>query len=58
MNHTGVNTHRLSQVVKDEANRFLDAVEIGTDEEFVVCATEILVQIYLNIKFMYLNLCT
>ena len=42
MNHTGVNTHGLSQVVKDEANRFLDAVEIGTDEEFVVCATEIL----------------
>lgn len=42
MNHTGVNTYGLSQVVKDEANRFLDAVEIGTDEEFVVCATEIL----------------
>lgn len=44
MNHTGVNTYGLSQVVKDEANRFLDAVEIGTDEEFVVCATEILSQ--------------
>lgn len=42
MNHTGVNTYGLSQVVKDEANRFLDAAEIGTDEEFVVCATEIL----------------
>lgn len=42
MNHTEVNTYGLSQVVKDEANRFLDAVEIGTDEEFVVCATEIL----------------
>ena len=39
MNHTGVNTHGLSQVVKDEANRFLDAVEIGTDEEFVVSYT-------------------
>lgn len=44
MNHTGVNTYGLSQVVRDEANRFLDAVEIGTDEEFVVCATEILSQ--------------
>ena len=44
MNHTGVNTYGLSQVVKDEANRFLDAVEIGTDEEFVVCTTEILSQ--------------
>ena len=44
MNHTGVNTYGLSQVVKDEANRFLDAVEIGTDEEFVVYATEILSQ--------------
>lgn len=42
MNHTEVNTYGLSQVVKDEANRFLDAIEIGTDEEFVVCATEIL----------------
>lgn len=42
MNHTRVNTYGLSQVVKDEANRFLDAAEIGTDEEFVVCATEIL----------------
>ena len=42
MNHTGVDTFRLSQVVKDEANRFLDAAEIGTDDEFVVCATEIL----------------
>lgn len=42
MNHTGVNTYGLSQVVKDEANRFLDAAEIGTDEEFVVCTTEIL----------------
>jgi hypothetical protein len=42
MNHTGVDTFRLSQVVKDEANKFLDAAEIGTDEEFVVCATEIL----------------
>lgn len=42
MNHTGVNTYGLSKVVKDEANRFLDAAEIGTDEEFVVCATEIL----------------
>lgn len=42
MNHTEVNTYGLSQVVKDEANRFLDAVEIGTDEEFIVCATEIL----------------
>lgn len=42
MNHTGVDTFKLSQVVKDEANKFLDAAEIGTDEEFVVCATEIL----------------
>lgn len=42
MNHTGVDTFRLSQIVKDEANKFLDAAEIGTDEEFVVCATEIL----------------
>lgn len=42
MNHTEVNTYGLSQVTKDEANRFLDAVEIGTDEEFIVCATEIL----------------
>lgn len=42
MNHTGVDTFRLSQVVKDEANKFLDAAEIGTDEEFIVCATEIL----------------
>lgn len=42
MNHTGVDTFRLSQIVKDEANKFLDAAEIGTDEEFVVCATEVL----------------
>lgn len=44
MNHTEVNMYGLSKVVKDEANRFLDAVEIGTDEEFIVCATEILSQ--------------
>lgn len=44
MNHTGVNMYGLSQLVKDEANRFLDATEIGTDEEFIVCATEILTQ--------------
>lgn len=44
MNHTGVNSFRLSQSVKDEANNILDATEIGTDEEFVVCTTEVLSQ--------------
>ena len=44
MNHTVVNEHWLSQVARDEANRFLDATEIGTDEEFVVCDTEALTQ--------------
>lgn len=42
MNHTGVNTSGLSQLVKDEVNSILDAVEIGTDDEFIVCATEVL----------------
>lgn len=44
MNHTGVNTAGLSQLVKDEVNSILDAVEIGTDDEFIVCATEVLSQ--------------
>lgn len=44
MNHTGVNTSGLSQLVKEEVNSILDAVEIGTDDKFIVCATEILSQ--------------
>lgn len=44
MNHTGVNTSGLSQSVKDEVNSILDDVEIGTDDEFIVCATEVLSQ--------------
>lgn len=44
MNHTGIDTFGLSQLVKDEVNNVLDATEIGTNEEFIVCTTEVLSQ--------------
>lgn len=45
MNHTDVgNLCILSQCVKDEITRVLDATDIGTDEEFIVCDTEVITQ--------------
>lgn len=44
MNHTGVNISGLYQSVKDEVGSILDAVEIGTDDEFIVCDTEVITQ--------------
>lgn len=45
MNHTDVNDMCiLSQRVKNEIARILDATDIGTDEEFIVCDTEVITQ--------------
>lgn len=45
MNHTDVNNMCiLSQRVKDEIARILDATDIGTDEEFIICDTEVITQ--------------
>lgn len=45
MNHTDVNNMCiLSQRVKNEITRILDATDIGTDEEFIVCDTEVITQ--------------
>lgn len=45
MNHTDVNNMCiLSQRVKNEITRILDATDIGTNEEFVVCDTEVITQ--------------
>ena len=45
MNHTDVNNMCiLSQRVKNEIARILDATDIGTDEEFIVCDTEVITQ--------------